>query len=74
MARSLFLIFTLILLSRCATVTAPEGGARDETPPQLVPENSTPNLQTNFTKQRIELTFDEWVTLEGERHSPTAHK
>lgn len=64
MARSLFLIFTVILLSRCATVTAPEGGARDETPPQLVPENSTPNLQTNFTKQRIELTFDEWVTLE----------
>ncbi len=64
MARSLLFILSLLVLARCATVTAPAGGPRDETPPQLVPERSTPNLQTNFQKQRIELTFDEWVALE----------
>lgn len=64
MARCLLLLFTVFLLSRCATVTAPEGGPKDETPPELVPEASTPALQTNFAKQRIELTFNEWVSLE----------
>lgn len=55
------------LLHSCATPTAPQGGPRDETPPQVVEEESTPNLQTNFEKQTIELTFDEWVTLEQVR-------
>ncbi|WP_170110357.1 Ig-like domain-containing protein [Flavilitoribacter nigricans] len=55
------------LLHSCATPTAPQGGPRDETPPQIVEEESTPNLQTNFEKQTIELTFDEWVTLEQVR-------
>lgn len=55
------------LLYSCATPTAPQGGPRDESPPQVVEEESTPNLQTNFEKQTIELTFDEWVTLEQVR-------
>lgn len=54
----------MAMLYGCATVTPPDGGVRDETPPQLVPERSTPPLQTNFAKQRIALTFDEWVVLE----------
>lgn len=56
--------FILAMMASCATVTAPEGGQRDETPPQLIVEESTPNLQTNFAKQQIALTFDEWVTVE----------
>lgn len=47
----------------CANPLAPVGGPRDEQPPQLVPEDSTPNLQTNFRPQEIELTFDEWVQI-----------
>ena len=57
------LLFSLVLLESCATVIAPEGGPEDETPPQMDSLRSTPNFQTNFTKQRIELKFDEWVKL-----------
>lgn len=64
---SAILLVLATLLYRCATPTAPQGGPRDETPPALVEEESTPNLQTNFEKQTIELTFDEWVTLENIR-------
>ena len=47
----------------CANPIAPTGGPRDETPPQLDTSQSTTNYQTNFEKQTIELTFDEWVNL-----------
>ncbi|MCB9295555.1 MAG: Ig-like domain-containing protein [Lewinellaceae bacterium] len=53
-----------LALTFCANPIPPEGGLRDEQPPQLVPEESTPNLQTNFEKQRIELTFDEWFEVQ----------
>jgi len=59
-----WMLIGVVLLAGCATVTAPDGGPRDERPPRLIPEESTPNLQTNFEKQRIELTFDEWVVVE----------
>jgi len=59
------LLGTLVLLTfSCANPVAPTGGPRDKTPPQLIPEESTPNFQTNFSKQRIELTYDEWVQLQ----------
>ena len=51
-------------LQRCATPSPPRGGDIDSLPPQLVPEESTPNFQTNFRPDRIELTFDEWVELD----------
>ena len=47
----------------CANIVAPTGGAKDTTPPKVVEAKSTPNFQTNFKKQRIELTFDEWINL-----------
>lgn len=59
---SAFLLL-LFLAAACANPIPPEGGARDRQPPQLVTENSTPNYQTNFEKQTIVLTFDEWVEL-----------
>ncbi|HMQ47190.1 MAG TPA: Ig-like domain-containing protein [Saprospiraceae bacterium] len=55
-----------VLAFACATPLPPEGGALDETPPRLVEEASTPNFQTNFQKQVIELTFDEWVQLQDQ--------
>ncbi|MEL6922896.1 MAG: Ig-like domain-containing protein, partial [Bacteroidota bacterium] len=57
------MLFVSILLSDCATPGNPDGGPRDEQPPQLDSLSSTPNYQTNFTKQRLEFTFDEWVKL-----------
>lgn len=64
MTRILFFLILTFTLCYCATPISPDGGPRDETPPQLDTLNSTPNLQTNFTKQPIELTFDEWIILE----------
>lgn len=59
-----FLLFISLLLSQCANPLPPEGGAEDTQPPQIDSLKSTANFQTNFEKQRIELTFDEWVVLE----------
>ena len=51
-------------LQRCATPTPPRGGDVDSIGPRLVAEETTPNFQTNFRPERIELTFDEWVELD----------
>lgn len=53
-----------LIFYHCANPIPPEGGPRDETPPQLDTAESTANYQINFTKQPIVLTFDEWVELE----------
>lgn len=62
---SSFVLVSLLylLVNACANPLAPTGGPRDETPPSIVEEDSSPNFQTNFEKQRIELTFDEWVQV-----------
>ena len=60
----LLLFYLSVTLNSCANVVAPIGGDRDSIPPNLVEEESTLNFQTNFEKQVIELTFDEWVVLE----------
>ena len=59
----LVIIILIFLLENCATPGSPDGGPRDETPPQIDSAFSTPNYQTNFQKQTIEITFDEWVKL-----------
>ena len=53
----------LALLSGCANVIAPVGGPKDEAPPAVVQEGSTPNFQTRFQRQRILLNFDEWIQI-----------
>lgn len=69
MYRTTFSIFAYLFFASlwlavgCATPTTPDGGPRDNQPPRIDTARSTPNLQTNFEKQPIELTFDEWVTL-----------
>lgn len=59
----LFFINFLVLNS-CAQIGELSGGTKDNVPPALVPKRSTPNLQTNFKKQNILLTFNEWIKLE----------
>lgn len=58
------LLLTAFLAQRCANAVAPTGGPKDETPPKVVatvPENQS----VNFIGKKIELTFDEYITLEN---------
>lgn len=56
----------LLLLAHCAQPIPPQGGPRDMIPPELVPEKSTPNFLTEFKKQDIIITFNEWVNLKDQ--------
>ena len=60
----ILIALTVSILQGCANIGQLKGGPKDTKPPQIVKELSTPNLQTNFKKQPIILTFDEWVKLE----------
>ncbi len=55
-------IAALAVMYSCASIGNPEGGPQDRTPPIFVRSNPKPN-EVNFNKQKIELTFDEVVTL-----------
>jgi uncharacterized protein (DUF2141 family) len=56
----------MLLTLQCARQTTPTGGPRDTIPPTLI--SSVPaNKTTNYTGQRIELTFDEAVALNNPR-------
>lgn len=57
-------IVTALLLQCCANMVTPSGGAKDTKPPvvtEAVPENNS----LNFSGKKIEITFDEFVTLEN---------
>ncbi|MCB0530963.1 MAG: Ig-like domain-containing protein [Lewinellaceae bacterium] len=62
--KKLFFALVVFGLVACARPIAPEGGPKDNIPPKVVPEKSTPNLRTRFTERSFNLTFDEWVTLQ----------
>ena len=60
----LALLLTALLSQRCANAVAPTGGPKDTTPPVVVgamPENRS----TGFIGKKIEITFDEYITLEN---------
>lgn len=60
----LSVLLTAFLAQRCANAVAPTGGPKDTTPPvvvQAVPENHS----VNFVGNKIEITFDEYITLEN---------
>ena len=60
----LALLLTAFLAQRCANAVAPTGGPKDEKPPvvvEAVPENHC----INFNGKKIEITFDEYITLEN---------
>ena len=57
-------ILTAFLAQHCANAVAPTGDPKDETPPKVigtVPENHS----INFNGKKIELTFDEYITLDN---------
>ncbi len=56
------LIFISFFLS-CASTGNPSGGPKDETPPKIIEEKSQANFQTNYTPEKFELHFDEWIEL-----------
>ena len=53
----------LILTSSCAQIIAPTGGLRDSLPPRLVTTNPK-QPATNFTGNKINLYFDEYVQIQ----------
>ena len=60
----LALLLTAFLAQRCANAVAPTGGPQDTKPPvvvEAVPENHS----VNFIGKKIEITFDEYITLEN---------
>lgn len=59
----LFLI-SVIMGPGCANVIPPQGGLKDSIPPQLVKANPV-NSATNFTGNRIVLTFNEYVDFQN---------
>ncbi len=60
-----FFALSILLLScwSCARIAQLSGGDKDTQPPHLIEEASAPNFQTNFKKQTIVLSFDEWLSL-----------
>ena len=63
--RIILCFLSFYLLIACAQQQPLTGGNKDEVPPQINQELSTPNFQTNFTKQTIEFTFDEYIQLQS---------
>ena len=58
------MLLTAFLAQRCANAVAPTGGPKDERPPVVV-ETLPENRSTNFIGKKIEITFDEYITLEN---------
>ena len=59
----LLFVFLLMLVVACASPGTPNGGDYDVTPPKFLGSNPAPNT-TNFTGNKIELFFDEYIVLE----------
>ncbi len=53
----------ITLWSSCAQISAPTGGPRDTIAPVLIRANP-PNQSINFTGNKIELTFDEYIDVQ----------
>ena len=57
-------LLSAVLLQRCASIVTPTGGPKDEMPPVVV-ETTPENRSVNFNSKRIDITFDEYLTLEN---------
>ena len=60
--KRLLRIWAVLLLYGCAQQVAPTGGPKDETPPSILTELPA-NLSTNFTSDRVVISFDEFIQL-----------
>ena len=62
------LLLTAFLAQRCANAVAPTGGPKDDKPPVVV-EAVPQNHSIDFVGKKIELTFDEYITLENAKQN-----
>ena len=63
-----YLIVTTLLAAlfySCASIGRPSGGPKDVDPPVFVGSNPAPN-STNYNKQSIELTFNEYIVVKDQ--------
>ena len=65
---ALALLLTAFLAQRCANAVAPTGGPKDTAPPMVV-EAVPENYSTNFVGKKIEITFDEYITLDNAKQN-----
>jgi hypothetical protein len=63
-ARNFILITICLLCVRCATVSSPTGGPKDEAPPVML-NSSIDNGSTNFDGNTITLEFNEWIKIDN---------
>lgn len=56
-------VFLVLLIYSCASIGNPNGGPYDEDPPKYVSSIPVPN-QTNYKGKKVEILFDELITLE----------
>lgn len=63
----LLMCFLLSFLIGCASTGSPSGGPKDNAAPVLVVEKSSKNFSTNYTPEKIELVFDEWIELKNQQ-------
>ena len=57
-------IFIIALAGACAKISSPSGGPKDIDPP-FATESEPLNGATNFSDNRIEISFNEYVTLDN---------
>ncbi len=57
-----FILILLLGLTRCANPVSPTGGPKDTDPP-VIEECVPPNFSTQFTADKFEIKFDEFVQL-----------
>ena len=59
------LFWVVLFVSGCASMQSPTGGPKDSIPPSVIEENPK-NFTKNFTAQKIEIEFSEFVKLTNE--------
>ena len=60
--KAVIYFFLALLLTSCASRVAPSGGAPDKSPPKIVSVNPASG-STQFSSDRLEITFDEFIAL-----------
>ncbi len=59
------LLFCLLLIVGCATVSSPQGGPKDSLPPLVVDSKPLPRT-TNFDGKEIQITLSEFIQLKDQ--------
>lgn len=62
--KNILLLLSVLFGAGCANVVAPTGGLKDTIPPKVI-DSKPQNRSVNFDGKKIEITFDEYVTLDN---------